>query len=86
MSAQVQYAWSQPYGQNGRQVFSPYLACYARKWTWKCSGIYCCEFLDQKIRSHHHTAVDESIWQEIEKHQGPAKLIESDMRKRDAYR
>ncbi|OJJ57920.1 hypothetical protein ASPSYDRAFT_1018177 [Aspergillus sydowii CBS 593.65] len=81
----VQYAWSQPYGQNGRQVFSPYLACYARKWTWKCSGIYCCEFLDQKIRSHHHTAVDESIWQEIEKHQGPAKLIESDMRKRDAY-
>ncbi|BCS30200.1 uncharacterized protein APUU_80503A [Aspergillus puulaauensis] len=80
----VQYAWSQ---QNGRkeQVYSTYLNCHARKWTWKCSGIYCCEFLDQKIRSYHHTSVDDSIWQEMERHQGPDKLLGNDLGKRNAY-
>ncbi|OJJ04472.1 hypothetical protein ASPVEDRAFT_43949 [Aspergillus versicolor CBS 583.65] len=84
MIYKVQYPWSQ---QNGKKelVFSPYLSCRARKLTWKCSGIYCCEFLDQKIRSYHHTSVDESIWQDIEKLQGPDKLLKSDMGKRNAY-
>ncbi|ODM21423.1 hypothetical protein SI65_02267 [Aspergillus cristatus] len=80
----IQYAKRLQYGQK-RPVYCPFFRCHVKKWTWKCSGIYACEFLNSFLQSCHHTFVDDIIWQEIQKSQKDIQLLESDLGKRNAY-
>jgi hypothetical protein len=82
---QIQYAKRQPFGRK-RPVYCPFFQCQVKKWTWKCSGIYACEFLNPFLQSYHHTSVDDKTWQEIQKSQRDIQILESDIRKRNAYR
>lgn len=69
-----------------RLVYCPFLNCHVKKWTWKCSGIYACEFLSPSLQAYHHLSVDETLWQEIRKSQKQVEILEEDLGKRNAYR
>lgn len=53
---------------------------------WKCSGALICEYLKPNLRTLHHTFLDETMWREIQNMRKDIDLIESDIRKRNAYR
>jgi hypothetical protein len=81
---EIQYAKKQSYGQK-RPIYCPFLSCQVKKWTWKCSGILACEYLSPTLLSCHHTSVDEAIWEKIQESQRQVHILESDIRKRNAY-
>jgi hypothetical protein len=69
-----------------RPLYCPFLLCHAQKWTWRCSGIYTCEYLSPLLLSCYHTSVDETIWNQIQESQREVKFGETDTARRNAYR
>src|SRR5690242_2758303 len=42
---------------------SPYLGnVAAMRYRYQCSGVRCCEYLDNAIQTLHHTSVNENTW------------------------
>ncbi|EYE90014.1 uncharacterized protein EURHEDRAFT_348141 [Aspergillus ruber CBS 135680] len=81
----VQYAKKLKWGQK-RPVYCPFLNSQVKKWTWTCSGIFACEYLNSYIASYHHTSADDNIWDQIRKYQQDIQLAEAEPATRNAYR
>lgn len=82
---QIQYSRRQQHGPR-RPVKCPFFNCLVKRWTWKCSGIYACEFLNPFLQSYHHTFVDENCWDVIRNTQRNIQILEANIGKRNAYR
>ncbi|BCR91198.1 uncharacterized protein ACHE_70041S [Aspergillus chevalieri] len=81
---EIQYSRRQQHGPR-RPVKCPFFNCLVKRWTWKCSGIYACEFLNPFLQSYHHTFVDEDCWDVIRNTQRNIQILEANIGKRNAY-
>ena len=83
-SGKIQYSRSSLHGL--RHVNSTFLNCKVKKWSWKCSGAFVCEYIKPSLRLLHHTYLDDKAWQEIRTIRRDIDLVEKDILKRNALR
>lgn len=79
----IQYSRSSLHGL--RHINSSFLNCKVKKWSWKCSGAFVCEYIKPSLRLLYHTYLDEKAWQEIQTIRKDIDLVENDIRKRNAF-
>ncbi|OJJ89193.1 uncharacterized protein ASPGLDRAFT_41135, partial [Aspergillus glaucus CBS 516.65] len=79
----VQYAKKLKWGQK-RPVYFPFLNSQVKKWTWTCSGIFACEYLNPYIASYHHTV--HVMNRTINKHARKEKITKKANIRKDSLR